>query len=159
MKNEIERKFFVRQLPFLEGIQPLHYERYILSKDEDKEVRIQKVNDTYTYEEKSSVSDLERTRTKKEITKEEFEAIKAESNGKAVIRDRYNIGSNPEIAIQVYHGDFEGLVRAEVEFDTEEEATVFKPLDWMGEEMTGLPIARDATLIELSKSELDEYLR
>ena len=72
---------------------------------------------------------------------------------------RHQLKSNPEIAIQVYHGDFEGLVRAEVEFDTEEEATVFKPLDWMGEEMTGLPIARDATLIELSKSELDEYLR
>lgn len=159
MKNEIERKFYIRQLPSLEGIQPLHYERYILSNDDEKEVRIQKVNDTYTYEEKSSVSDLERTRTKKEITKEEFDTLKVESSGKAVIRDRYNISSNPEIAIQIYHGDFEGLIRAEVEFDSEEQAKAFKPLDWMGKEMTGLPIARDATLIELSKSELQEFLR
>lgn len=158
MKNEIERKFFVRQLPSLEGIQPLHYERYILSNDGEKEVRIQKVNDTYTYEEKSSVSDLERTRTKKEITKEEFDTVKAESSGKALIRDRYNISSNPEIAIQIYHGDFEGLIRAEVEFDSEEQAKTFKPLDWMGKEMIGLPIARDATLIKLSKSELQEFL-
>ena len=65
MKNEIERKFFVRYLPPLEAIKPLHYERYILSKDGGKEIRIQKVEGGYTYEEKSEVSELERTRTKK----------------------------------------------------------------------------------------------
>lgn len=159
MKNEIERKFFVRELPSLSGITPLYYERYILSKEKGKETRIQKIDDSYTYEEKSDLSDLERTRVKRDITKEEFEAYRAQSNQKAILRERYNISSNPDIAIQIYHGDFEGLVRAEVEFTTEEEAKSFQPLPWMGEEMTGLPIARDASLLEVSRTQLEDYLK
>lgn len=158
MKNEIERKFFVRELPSLSEVKPLHYERYILSKENGKETRIQKIDDSYTYEEKSDLSDLERIRVKRDITKEEFEAYRAQSNQKAILRERYNISSNPDIAIQIYHGDFEGLVRAEVEFTTEEEAKSFQPLPWMGKEMTGLPIARDALLLEVSRTQLEDYL-
>ena len=49
-------------------------------------------------------------------------------------------------------------MRAEVEFATEEEAKAFQPLGWMGKEMTGMPIARDAQLLELTRGALDEYL-
>ncbi len=85
----------------------------------------------------------------KEITKEEFDDLKQNAS-EAIIRDRYNISSNPDIAIQVYHGKFEGLIRVEVEFETQEKAMSFQPLDWMGEEMTGLPIARDSKLLDLT---------
>lgn len=33
MKNEIERKFFVKEMPDLKGIKPLVYERYFLKKN------------------------------------------------------------------------------------------------------------------------------
>jgi len=127
MNNEIERKFFVKQLPSLEGIEPIHYERYILSNENGKETRIQKVNDSYTYEEKVDVSSLGRSRTKKEISKEEFDSLKIESKNKAIVRDRYNMSTNPDIAIQIYHGEHEGLVRAEVEFESVDEAKSFHP--------------------------------
>lgn len=158
MEYEIERKFFVRQLPSLEGIEPLQYERYILSNSDGKEVRIQKVNDTYTYEEKNEISDLERSRSKKEIAKEVFDSLKTGSNYK-IMRVRYNISSNPDVAIQIYQGEFEGLIRAEVEFSSREEADSFKPFNWMGREMTDLPIARDATLVKLSQEEFKRYLQ
>lgn len=158
MRNEIERKFFVRVLPSLKGIEPLAYERYILDNQNGKEVRIQKVNDVYFYEEKSTISDLERSRVKKEISEQEFNFLKLRSSGKAIIRERYNLGTDPDIAIQIYHGDFEGLVRAEVEFCSEEEAKSFRPLEWMGPEMTGLPIARDGALLSLSKDEFKKYI-
>jgi hypothetical protein len=59
MKNEIERKFFVKEMPDLSGIEPLHYERYFLERGNGKEIRISKINDSYVYEDKSEISDLE----------------------------------------------------------------------------------------------------
>jgi CYTH domain-containing protein len=157
MKNEIERKFFVKQMPDLSGFIPLYYERYFLERGNGKEIRISKVNDLYVYEDKSEVSDLERTRTKKELTKEEFEKLK-QSSSEAIIRERYNVSSNPDIAIQIYHGRFEGLIRVEVEFNSEDEAKAFTPLSWMGDEMTGLPIVRDSKLLDLTDEEFKKYI-
>ena len=145
-------------MPNLTNITPLPYERYFLEHGNGKEIRISKIDDLYVYEDKSEISSLERTRTKKVITKAEFEKLKQNSS-EAIIRERYNISSNPDIAIQIYHGRFEGLIRVEVEFDSEAEAKSFSPLPWLGEEMTGLPIARDAKLIDLSDEEFRKYIK
>lgn len=156
MKNEIERKFFIKEIPDLLGIQPIKYERYFLGSENGKEIRISKIDDMYIYEEKNIISSLERTREKKQITQEEFENMK-QKGSEVIFRDRYNISTNPDITIQMYHGRFEGLVRAEVEFETEEKARFFLPLPWMGEEMTGLPIARDSELIKLTTEAFRQY--
>lgn len=158
MNNEIERKFYVKRMPDLTLIKPLQYERYFLQRGEGIEIRISKVDNTYKYEKKIEISNIERTRESKEISKEEFEELKKEAS-ESIIRERYNISDKPNIAIQVYHGRFEGLVRAEVEFESEKEALDFVPLDWMGEEMTGLPIARDSRLIDLTENEFRSYLK
>lgn len=158
MKNEIERKFFVKQMPDLSEIKPFNYERYFLESKNGKEVRISKVNNKYFYEEKSELSDLERTREKKEITQEEFGRLKQDAS-EGLIRDKYVISDNPNTVIQVYHGRFEGLIRVEVEFDSEEQAKSFIPPSWIGEEMTGSPIARDSSLVNLSDEEFKKYLK
>lgn len=158
MNNEIERKFYVKRMPDLTLIKPLQYERYFLQRGEGIEIRISKVDNTYKYEKKIEISNIERTRESKEISKEEFEELKKEAS-ESIIRERYNISDKPNIAIQVYRGRFEGLVRAEVEFESEKEALDFVPLDWMGEEMTGLPIARDSKLIDLTENEFRSYLK
>lgn len=157
MNNEIERKFFIKVMPDLSGIEPLRYERYFLKRDAGVEERISKVNGKCFYEKKSEVSNLERIREKKEITLEEFEALK-QSASVAIVRERYDISANPKISIQIYHGQFEGLIRVEVEFSSEEEASAFQPLPWMGQEMTGLPIARDAKLLDLSADEFKRFV-
>lgn len=158
MKNEIERKFFVQEMPDLSGIKPLHYERYFLKRENGIEERISKVDDKYVYERKAEVSALERSQKKKKISKVEFNQLK-EKASEAIIRDRYNISLKPEIAIQIYHGKFEGLIRVEIEFETEEEARSFIPLSWMGKEMTDLPIARDSKLLDLTKEEFQIYIK
>ncbi len=158
MSNEIERKFFVKHMPDLSGIEPLHYERYFLERGNGVEVRISKVNDMYKYERKVEVSDLERRGEKKEITKEEFEKLKQDAS-EAIIRERYDLSKNPDISIQIYKGKHAGLIRAEVEFSSEEEARSFNPLPWMGKEMTDLPISRDSKLLDLTKEEFNSYLQ
>jgi CYTH domain-containing protein len=97
---------------------------------------------------KRELSHLERTVEKRNITEAEFNLLK-QGASEVIIRDRYEIATNPDIAVQIYHGRFEGLVRAEVEFKSVEEAKAFKPLPWMGREMSDLPLARDARLLDL----------
>lgn len=157
MRNEIERKFFVKEMPDVSGINPLHYERYFLRRGNGEEERISKVNDKHYYEKKSDVSALEREREKRDISANEFLVMKQRASG-AILRDRYDISENPKISIQIYHGKYEGLIRAEVEFGSEEEAKKFRTLSWMGKEMTGLPIARDAKLLDLTDEEFRNFL-
>lgn len=158
MTNEIERKFYVNKIPDLSGITPLRYERFFLERREGIEIRVSKIDDRYKYEKKTEISDLERTRENKEISKEEFEKLKQNAS-EIIIRDKYSISLNPNISIQVYKGRFDGLIRAEVEFSSKEEAQSFQPLEWMGKEMTNLPIARDSKLIDLSETKFNEYIK
>jgi CYTH domain-containing protein len=51
-----------------------------------------------------------------------------------------------EIEVDVYRGELEGLVVAEVEFPSEEAARAFEPPGWFGEEVTGDPRYLNETL-------------
>lgn len=61
------------------------------------------------------------------------------------------MSKNPKITLQIYQGELNGLIRAEVEFESTEEANEFIPLLWMGKEITGLDIARDSTNLKNNK--------
>lgn len=154
---EIERKWFVKKLPDLNGLTPVSYERYFLFIGEKVEVRIQKKGNKFEFERKSQISKLTREEQKFEITEEEFEFFKRFSN-KSLIRDSYIYQQDPEISIKVYKGDHVGLIRAEVEFEGEEEAQQFTPPDWFGDEITESPIGRDKSLISLSKEEFNRII-
>lgn len=154
---EIERKWFVKTLPDLSGLTPVSYERYFLFIGDTVEVRIQKKGNKFEFERKSQISKLTREEQKFEITEEEYETFKLFSN-KSLIRDSYIYQKDPEISIKVYKGDHEGLVRAEVEFESEDEAQRFIPLDWFGKEITESPIGRDKSLISLSNEEFNQII-
>jgi CYTH domain-containing protein len=157
MDYEIERKFLVKTLPDLSGKTKQNFERYYLYRGLGIDVRIQKVNNTYEFERKSETSELGRETQKFEITKEEFEALKRNS-GEAINRESYLVSENPEITIKIYHGRFKGLVRAEIEFVSTEDAEKFIPLDWMGKEITDTPLGRDSRLLDLTDKEFKDLL-
>lgn len=154
---EIERKFAVRTLPDLTHIRPIRYERYFLDVSPEYEDRIQKKGDIYERERKVRKSDLSRSTEKEIISAEEFELLK-KSAMKGIIRESYHISDFPRVSIKVYHGEFEGLVRAEVECCSEEEAIHFVPFAWMGEEITYSPLGKDAKLLGLSREEFQMLL-
>ena len=152
MKQEIERKFAIKEMPDLSGKQPIVYERYYLRIEDEIEERIQKKGEKFEREIKKQLSDLSRTTEKTVLTQDEFEDLKKGAK-KSISRDSYMISNAPDVTIKIYHGDFEGLVRAEVEFKSEAEARTFKPLDWMGREISNLPLGKDSSLIQLSNEE------
>ncbi len=153
MKNtlEIERKFLLSTLPDVNGIAPIEYERYFLERGNGVETRVQKKGNKYTYEKKIEKEGIGRERAEeREISEEEFNTLKKTAS-KAILRTRYD--TSPLIAIQVYHGDYEGLIRYEVEFNTVEEAQAFVPEPWLGKEITNSPLGRDGKFLDLSREE------
>ena len=152
---EIERKFLVKELPDLTNIEPLRYERYYLRVEKGVEERIQKTNEHYTYEKKVAVDELTRSTELKHISEKEFEELKAKS-GRAILRDSYSL--SPNLSIKIYHGEYEGLVRAEVEFASNKEAGSYTPELWMGKELTGTPLGKDSSLLELDKDSMERLL-
>lgn len=150
---EIERKFLCRNLPDLNNYTPIHTERYYLTSLPGQERRIQKKNEKYELEELKEDSSLSRSVDRREIAVEDFEKLKQGSEGRPIIRDSYHISDNPKISIQIYQGEFKGLIRVEVEFKSEAEARTFEPSTWFGEEITESPLGRDSKLVKLSEEE------
>lgn len=158
MKQEIERKFLVKEIPNLTGIKPVHYERYFLQRGSTVEERIQKKDNTFEYEKKVTISPIESHKEKRIISEEEYNNLKQRSSD-AIIRESYILATNPEVSLKIYEGRFKGLMRVEVEFKSVEEANSFIPQDWMGEEITNSPLGRDGKLLDLTDQEFQELLR
>jgi CYTH domain-containing protein len=138
MSHEIERKFLVKELPADLENYPHNeiMQGYLIVTDNDIEVRIRKKGDKY-FETVKAGSGLVRKESEKEIPKEAFFDHWPLTEGKRVEKVRYEILYNGKlIELDIYSGDLEGFVVAEVEFESEEESVRFTPPDWFGEEVT-----------------------
>jgi adenylate cyclase len=73
-----------------------------------------------------------------EIEGERFERLWPLTEGRRVEKTRYEIpaGDGLTIELDVYAGDLDGLVTAEVEFASEEAAEAFVAPDWLGPDIT-----------------------
>lgn len=161
--TEIERKFLVKDNSPIDKIDSrkfTRYERYYLVNDAGLEVRIQKKGTKCEFEVKLGTSSLTRKGEKYEITDAQFEVLKTKAIGEGIIRDGCIAfkGMNPPISVKIYHGKFEGLMRAEVEFESEEAAQKFNPPAWCGKEITDTDLGRDSRLLKLSKEDFDKLL-
>lgn len=152
MENEIERKFMIQEMPNLKGIQPIHYERYFLQRGDSIEERIQRKGDLFEREKKITISPVESRKKKEIISEAEFNSLKVLAPA-SLIRDSYLLPIEPEVSIKIYGGAYTGLVRAEVEFRTLEEAKSFIPFKWMGKEITDSPLGRDSALLDLKQED------
>ena len=79
--------------------------------------RITRIDNKYVYEEKAKGNGLASDKSTGIITKDEFERLKLLAE-KSLVRKSYVLSESPEVSIKVYGGDYEGLVRAEFEFET-----------------------------------------
>ena len=73
-----------------------------------------------------------------EIEPDRFERLWPLTEGLRIEKTRYEIEADGGLVIEldVYTGDLEGLVVAEVEFDSETAAEAFAPPEWFGEDVT-----------------------
>ncbi len=141
---EIERKFLVKVMPDLSHIAPIEMERYYLPAETNEEIRIQRVGASYSYERKIAISVRGRSKEIRRLTKSEYDDLKTRASS-VVTRASYSLGSG--LSIKVYGDQFEGLVRAEQEFESERQADAYTPESWMGKEITDTPLGRDSRLL------------
>lgn len=132
---EIERKFLVKSLPTnLEQYTCIQMEQGYLCTD--PVVRIRKENDQYflTYKSKGFLS---REEYNLPLTAEAYQHLKQKVDGNLIHKTRYVIPyGTHRIELDYFCEPFAPLVLVEVEFDSEEEAKLFTPPDWFGEEVT-----------------------
>lgn len=135
---EIERKFLVKN----ENL-PQNLEQYPCKVIEqgylctEPVVRIRQSNEEYylTYKSKGL---LAREEYNLSLTKEAYEHLKPKADGIVLSKVRYVIPEKDGLFIEldVFKAPYEGLLLAEVEFSSEEEAKAYQPPAWFGEEVT-----------------------
>jgi CYTH domain-containing protein len=138
---EIERKFLVEQLPGdLDEHPSREIEQGYLAITDDVEVRLRRYGEQTFLTVKSSGGES-RIEEEIEIEPRRFDALWPLTDGRRLEKRRYTIpfGDGLTIELDVYHGRLSGLLTAEVEFDTTDDASVFAAPDWFGRELTDDP--------------------
>ena len=131
---EIERKFLVREIPNLEGLKCSKIKQGYISIS--PEVRVRKKDDTY-YLTKKGEGMIVREEIEKEISKSEGEKYFSKIISNLIEKNRYYIKHDEyTIELDIYEGKFKGLIVAEIEFNTLDEAMAFTPPTWFGEDIS-----------------------
>jgi adenylate cyclase len=134
---EVERKFLVPDPPGLDAAAGDEIEQGYLAIGSDGEVRVRRKGERLLLTAKRGAG-LSRQEAEVELDRAGFDELWSLTEGRR-LRKRRHVMSHGDLKIEidVYAGDLEGLVVAEIEFVSEEEAKEFEPPGWLGEEVTG----------------------
>ncbi len=142
--KEIERKWLIKKedIPYdLSGSNVQIYEikqTYICF---DPEMRVRDYNngESYEFTIKNNMSDdgLIRDEVNMNITREQYNNLVKKQEGNTINKTRYQFYDDGEIiAIDIFHGDIDGLAYMEIEFRTEEESKNYKEPSWVIKDVT-----------------------
>lgn len=163
---EIERKYLIKKLPDrLDSYRKKEIEQGYLNRN--PVLRIRKSNDSFilTYKMKKSagVSDapLYNEEIEAELTEEAYYHLREKVDGNIITKTRYIIPyssneKNYKIELDIFHGKLDGLVFAEVEFESLQDSMTFCKPEWFGEDVSADKRYRNGFLSE--QENLDAFL-
>ena len=135
---EIERKFLIEKAKLPENLE--EFARHEIEQGylcTEPVVRIRREDESYylTYKSKGL---LAREEYNLPLNREAYLHLKPKADGIVIVKTRYRIPERDGLTIEldVFHGDYEGLLLAEVEFPSEEAANAYEPPAWFGEDVT-----------------------
>ena len=136
---EIERKFLVKTNEFKNlATSSVSIKQAYLSKDPHRTVRI-RIKDKQaflTIKGISSTSGMSRFEWEKELTLEEGEMLFQLALPTVIVKTRYIVPQGAlSFEVDVFEGDHQGLILAEIELPSESTSIVLPP--WIGKEVTG----------------------
>ncbi|MDD3368891.1 MAG: CYTH domain-containing protein, partial [Lachnospiraceae bacterium] len=134
---EIERKFTVKKLP----ANLKDYKFHIIEQaylNTDPVIRIRREDDSYylTYKGKGL---LAREEYNLPLNKESYEHLLPKADGNIISKTRYLLpieDTDLTVELDLFNAPFDDLIIAEVEFESEEQANAFSPLDWFDQDVT-----------------------
>ncbi len=157
---EIERKFLINKdaIPSQLSDYP-HNEleqAYIIT---NPVLRIRKKDSSYILTYKGQGL-MKREETEFPLTEEAYQKLLSKSEGNIITKTRYKIPEKNALTIELdlFHGLFEGLYLAEVEFSSEEDALSYQPPAWFGKEVTNETTFHNSTLSQMTPDEISELL-
>ena len=135
---EIERKFLIKKDRFPDNLAqyPCHEieQGYLCT---EPVVRIRRQDEDYylTYKSKGLMA---REEYNLPLTRNAYLHLRPKADGLVISKTRYLIPEKNGLTIEldVFHQEYEGLLLAEVEFPSQEEAESYCPPDWFGEDVT-----------------------
>jgi adenylate cyclase len=136
---EIERKFLLDAVP--DGLGPgVRIEQGYLAIDPSgSEVRVRRKGDKTLMTVKTGTG-LVRGEEEWALEPDRFERLWALTEGRRVVKTRHEVPLGDLIAeVDVFDGDLDGLVTAEVEFPDEATAHAFVAPGWLGRDVTDDP--------------------
>lgn len=136
---EIERKFLVKSPEFKDQATGCsHFVQGYITSPPAKTVRVRIADDKayLTIKGSGSASGMSRFEWEMEIPGKDALALLGICEGGVIEKDRYFVPfAGHTFEVDEFFGDNEGLVMAEVELSSEDEA--FEKPDWLGQEVTG----------------------
>jgi CYTH domain-containing protein len=134
---EVERKFLVAEPPELDPAAGDAIEQGYLAIGADGEVRLRRKGEQLVLTAKRG-SGLSREEAEIELDRERFDELWPLTEGRRLRKRRHVLAHGElEIEIDAYEGDLDGLVVAEIEFPSEDDARAFDAPEWLGEDVTG----------------------
>lgn len=133
---EIERKFLVKTLPS-------SFENYRLRLIEQgylstiPAIRVRRDNNNYYLTYKSGGAGMSHEEANLPLTEKSYLHLLEKADGYVITKKRYEIPYGIHtIELDIFENELEGLIIAEVEFTSEEEALSFTPPEWFGDDVT-----------------------
>jgi adenylate cyclase len=138
MAQEIERKFLLEDTPPHEQLgEGTPIRQGYLAEDNGVNVRV-RITDKESVITIKGGDGLSRTEVEVPISAEEAESLWAFTAGRRLEKTRHRVSLGGHTAeVDIFAGALAGLRLVEVEFESEEEASVFQPPPWFGREVTG----------------------
>lgn len=163
--QEIERRFLVKNI---DNISLEKYSKKIIEQDyiyNDKLTAIRKRKiikegqAKYYYTIKTNTSSIySQEELEFEIDEETYIKLDKREDRNTIIKDRYNIPIQDGLIIEldIFHGIFEGVIFAEIEFPSEEMARTFLIPRWFDKELTGK--LSNSQMTKMTKEEFDKKI-
>ena len=168
---EIEKKYLIQAVPFdLSGYQAVRLEQGYIAVQ--PVIRIRRANDKYILTVKSKGL-LARQEYELFLSEEEYVSLSDKVEGNILSKTRYIIpltdtngtcgdalaDKELNIELDIFEGDFKGLVYAEVEFPSCEMAEAFVPPDWFYREVTFDNRYHNSSLSSMNKKDIDAFIK
>lgn len=153
---EIERKFLVSKEALPDNLEQYKKneleQAYIIT---EPVLRIRKKNNDYILTYKGQGL-MKREEIEVSIPKDAYEKLLSKTEGNIITKTRYVIPEENRLTIEldIFHGDFEGLYIAEVEFPDEESAQAYLPPLWFGKDVTQENTYHNSTLSKMDKESI-----
>lgn len=134
---EVERKYLVAEPPDLDGAEADEIDQGYLAVGSEGEVRLRRKGGDLLLTAKRGAG-LAREEAEVPLDPGSFERLWPLTEGRRLHKRRHLLPLGElELELDVYAGELEGLLVAEIEFRSEDEARAFEPPGWLGEEVTG----------------------